>query len=158
MSITSDGILLQHALHGFSLGIASASRLPVRRESVAKRPRRDRGPETVPTAYAMQIPPLSRCWSVNRKHKALRKDRDLQPPHRITPALGPCLFLVASLTQCVVVDAPGPKPRIDAVPKTLGVHRYYLTRIGPGYSQFTPCRRAALVVVNRVFLFGLIPA
>src|SRR5712691_107940 len=47
--------------------------------------------------------------------------------------------------QCVGVDAPRPKPEIDALPKKLGVHGEHLSRLGPGYDQLTPGRRAALV-------------
>src|SRR5215471_11759304 len=67
----------------------------------------------------------------------------LMPPWRVVK------LSVASATQWVGVDAPRPKPEIDALPKKLGVHGEHLSRLGPGYDQFTPGRRAALVLGYR---------
>src|SRR5215468_4136866 len=51
--------------------------------------------------------------------------------------------------QCVGVDAARPKPEIDALPKKLGIHSEYLSRLGPGYDQLTPGGRVTLALGYR---------
>src|SRR5438876_1188698 len=60
-----------------------------------------------------------------------------------------CVPACGSATHWMGVDTLRPKPEIDALPKKLGVHGEHLSRLGPGYDQLTPGRRAALVLGYR---------